>query len=529
MSGPGAPLSRSGPGRAALVVAGALALYFFSLTIADPDLWGHVRFGQDVLDAGAIVRPDPYSFLTGDQPWINHEWLAEVAFASVYDAFGAPGLIALKTAVALLVLGLALRHVGGWGSGQAVALAATAGLLLPWLANVRPQMFTYLGALLLLLILDGAERGRAGRIWWTPALFAVWVNLHGGVLAGAALLAVWFVARALAGAGRSDRLAIGRRLVAPVLVSIAALLVNPYGIRLPVFLITAATAPRPDIAEWAPIDVASPYGVVWLAVMIVAAVALRSSRRSRPLASTLLLAGTALSPLLAVRHAPLFAIAFAVVAGPHVVDGWTRAIAARRVPPPPAALRRMAPIAGAFAAAAFVALALPHFRCIHIRPNDVPAAAIALVRETQVRGALAIYFDWGQYAIWHLGPRVRVSDDGRRETVYSPRARALNDRFTAGLGRWDDLLAAGPVDVALVSTDVPAVNLMKRKPGWRLVREDVRWALFARDGSPAMAELARAPQREARAPACWPGGPRMDARALAPRARAATERSCAGS
>ena len=34
-------------------------------------------------------------------------------------------------------------------------------------------------------------------------------------------------------------------------------------------------------------------------------------------------------------------------------------------------------------------------------------------------GRLVTFFDWGQYAIWHLSPRLLVSMDGRRETVYS--------------------------------------------------------------------------------------------------------------
>ena len=29
------------------------------------------------------------------------------------------------------------------------------------------------------------------------------------------------------------------------------------------------------------------------------------------------------------------------------------------------------------------------------------------------------HFNWGEYAIWHLGPTLKVSLDGRRETVYS--------------------------------------------------------------------------------------------------------------
>ena len=39
-------------------------------------------------------------------------------------------------------------------------------------------------------------------------------------------------------------------------------------------------------------------------------------------------------------------------------------------------------------------------------------------------GHLVTYFNWGQYALWHLGPALKVSMDGRRETVYSDRRLA---------------------------------------------------------------------------------------------------------
>jgi hypothetical protein len=90
------------------------ATYGASLTIADPDLWGHVRFGLDILETGRIIHADPYSYLTGEQPWINHEWLAEVIFARTFAAGGSAALIALKTGLALLVLALVywrlMRH-----------------------------------------------------------------------------------------------------------------------------------------------------------------------------------------------------------------------------------------------------------------------------------------------------------------------------------------------------------------------------------------------------------------------------------
>ena len=54
-------------------------------TTGDPDLWGHVRFGQDMLAARAIRLPDTYSF-TSNRSWTNHEWLSEIAMAASFDA-----------------------------------------------------------------------------------------------------------------------------------------------------------------------------------------------------------------------------------------------------------------------------------------------------------------------------------------------------------------------------------------------------------------------------------------------------------
>jgi hypothetical protein len=509
-------------GRSALGLAAALSLYLFALTIADPDLWGHVKFGQDLLATGRIVRPDPYSFLTGDQAWINHEWLAEALFAAVFAALGSPGLIALKTAVALLMLGLVGWHLGGWGVGPAIVLTGTVGLLLPWFASIRPQMFTYLCFLLLLLLIHRAERGQTRRLWLAPMLFAVWANLHGGVLAGLIMLTLWFLAHLVGGTLRADLAApAAHRVVVPVILSFCATLVNPYGIWLLVFLVRTASGARPDISEWAPIDLMSPFGWVYVAVAGTAGVAVFHSRRPRRTALMLLLAGATLSPLLAVRHAPLCCLAVAALAGEHIVDGWTRVVGratggaaqgrgtswVERVTAANLPRRGVAGVL-ALGALAFLGLALPEFRCIHIRAGDFPAPALALLQRSGTRGALAIHFDWGEYAIWHLSPRIKVSYDGRRETVYSDRVRVLNDEFTLGTGQWDRLLASHEVDMALVSKAFPVSNLMKRMPGWRSLYEDSQAALFVREGARPMSEIGRTPMPvlppEGTA-ACWPG------------------------
>jgi len=87
------------------VACAAVLVAVLTQTRADPDLFGHVRFGHDIVAARSAHLVDRYSF-TSDRPWINHEWLAEVVMYGAYNVAGAPGLIALKLSLLALMLAL---------------------------------------------------------------------------------------------------------------------------------------------------------------------------------------------------------------------------------------------------------------------------------------------------------------------------------------------------------------------------------------------------------------------------------------
>src|SRR5205823_886354 len=58
--------------------------------------------------------------------------------------------------------------------------------------------------------------------------------------------------------------------------------------------------------------------------------------------------------------------------------------------------------------------------CVHMDAWMFPEADVAsVVQRAGLRGRMLIWFDWGEYAIWHFAPAIAVSIDGRRETVYS--------------------------------------------------------------------------------------------------------------
>ena len=121
-----------------------------------------------------------------------------------------------------------------------------------------------------------------------------------------------------------------------------------------------------------------------------------------------------------------------------------------------------------------------------------PVRAVAAIRSSGVRGNMAVFFNWGQYVLWHLGPGIKVSYDGRRETIYSEALRQLNADWALGVGAWDALLDRHPTDLALLDKRLPAYNLMRLKPGWKLVYEDSLAAVFVRDKGELVAAFAAA-------------------------------------
>jgi hypothetical protein len=155
-------------------------------------------------------------------------------------------------------------------------------------------------------------------------------------------------------------------------------------------------------------------------------------------------------------------------------------------------------------AAVLAVLSWPRVTCIRVDANQYPIEAIALMREAGVTGRAATFFDWGGIVLDALGPQLQVSMDPRRETVYGGEAYALNEAFTQGLGNWDLLLDRQPrPDLALVSKAFPTFNLMRSRPGWVLVHDDSRSALFAREGTAAERAVRRVRLETVSLPTCF--------------------------
>ena len=464
------------------VVSAFVLLSFLAVTPADADLWGHLTFGRDIVRTGSVQTTDTYSF-TSDQPWVNHEWLAEVTMWSAYRLAGAPGLVTLKlvlaclVALALLVSWRPHAFPAMWRDGLLFAVAMSAW---PQLQFVRPQLFSLVLFAWLLVVLERVRT--SGRLRWlfgVPPMFAAWVNFHGGWIVGAVALLI-FTLCALFDRTTSFRTKAG--LAATTAAALVATLCNPYGTGMLAFLADTVRPDRGDIVEWRPLsDMGAFVIALWLVPAALAAFAVWR-KRTVPLSSLLIALVFAVGGVRVVRLVGFFAIAVAVLLVPCLREPAAAGDDLTRRRTWLARFVTVCILAGA--------CALPLFgRRIRADAPWMPEPEAATFIATHgLRGRMLTWFDYGEYAIWHLSPAIRVSMDGRRETVYSDRMRALHVRIYANApGAMDEVARLNP-DHAWLPRICPVIATLESH-GWRRVFQGPRSVVLSRTDTPQLVRV----------------------------------------
>jgi len=471
---PGAPSrGRAGAGAWAFLLASSAA-YFFLTNDADNDLWGHVLFGRHVLAAGGAPHTDPYAYTTAGAAWVDHEWVAQAAMAVVFDRLGNPGLLLCKFLGGLATFGLVMHGVvrrtpvaWQWGGiGLLVAAVLARGFA------CRPQIVTYVAVAALLGLLRHTRGRPSPWLWAVPPLFGLWANTHGGFVLGLVVLGL------AAAAATWQRRPEARRLWIVLGLAVAATAVNPYGPGLLVYIAEELQMPHP-ITEWqAPALGEGEHGA-FFALLGLFVGTLPFQRRRRLLDWEVALAlGVAVMALQHQRHTPLLALC---AAAPLATQVRRASVWARRHGVQGLGAGAMRLVGAAVVALALLQLGFTIARLhrdglnIVFDPADYPVTAVAALREAGVTANLAVPLEWGEYVLYFLQPRVKVSLDGRFATLFPEPVITDNFDFFAGDARWRRLLDDYPTDA------------------WTRIWTDPIASVYVRDGGAAALPAPAAP------------------------------------
>ena len=494
-----------------LFVSAVMILALFPVTsiIRDPDFWWHLRAGQLIVDNGALLGTDPFTYTVSSHAWTMHEWLSEVFFAVVQRAGGLGPIVLVLSVVTwiglvCILLRAAMRAPNRFVLGLGMLLAVIAGYPI-W--GPRVQMVTFCFSALTLLLVE-RHLVRGGRaIWFLVPLFLVWSNLHSGFIIGLGFIAVVVVAEIVGGRlGMPDSASAARvRTLIPVLIASAVVsMVNPNGpgILLYAFQTQTSAAQQALILEWHSPDfhdwVVLPFGI-----MLVSLIALITANRYLRARDAALVLVTAALALQSVRHIALFVAAATPVwinqADLLLLRRRSRAARQRRpASMPPLRLRVLT-----FAALAVTLLAtfvagrlVPAMRTqpgALVYAQEFPVCASRWL--ATVHRPLNIFNQYGEGGFLSY----QLSSKGDKVFVFGDAALmgdALLYRYAAVEAvqpSWESIIRGAGTDIVLFDTGTPLANLLAHSTRWKNVYHDPLSVAFVPVDKVASLQLPPAP------------------------------------
>lgn len=424
-----------------------LGLATMSSNVADPDLWGHVQYGREVLRDGTLPRTATWTYAAEGAPWVNHENIAELMLACTVDTFGPAGLPWMKLTIATTILALmilsARRSGAGWLPIGAMVMIVAANLQFHW--HFRPQILTYLSLAMLLSLWQYvfgefdpqnpqsviATTSRLRWLWLLMPLMCFWANSHGGFAAGVCIMLAYhglICLQLVHRRGFRHR----RFLIHLSMVTVAAILatlINPYGIELWQFMLSALTLPRPEIADWSPPELIGMEATRLWCLIAVGVIALCADQR-RDFARLVILGLLLWQSLSHCRHLSIFAI----VCGfwiPRALQQLGNNFQQSFLKLQPQLTTARGASNGRLRMASLMLLVslsltklLPTLQEVPVERSEYPVGAMQFLHDHQLNGRTLVTFNWAQYAIGCFAAdngalqQSRIAVDGRFETCY---------------------------------------------------------------------------------------------------------------
>ena len=455
-------------------------------TPADTDMYWHLYTGQYIVETHIIPMSDPFSWTMHGVPWVDVHWLSQVIMYAVYQLAGFAGLALGVGLLAVVAFAFVWKQLSGGGFVRAAIILLAATTASPNLTP-RSQMATFVFVAIVGYLLYLYKWRQVDRLWWLPLIFILWVNMHGGYIAGFMLLGVFIVGEAIGDLLHlsGDEIVSWRRLgkvLIVTLVSGAVLLINPYTIaalQLPFKTVNIGVL-QDFIQEWASPNFhqTSLQPMLWM--LLLTLVAIGFSRRRLDITDALTLALFAYITFLAQRNLGLFALICAPILSRHVSaiverTRWGQRRLSKGIPIMNAALLGLI----AAAVVLYTIVTLSPAAQTKAEAKSLPVAAANWIAQNQPSGPLFNSYNWGGYLLWRLGAEYPVYVDGRTD-VYDDAFLRNFLAITLVSSDYDRRLTNTGAKIVLIESGSVLDNFLARNAQWHEVYRDELAVIYQR-------------------------------------------------
>lgn len=464
---------------AAIIVI--FTFFFCGHSVADPDIWWHLKDAQILVQQHHWVRADQFSYTVTGSPWVNSEWLSEVMFYGAWRVGGLAGLFILYTAMAeLIMVGTLLL---AWRASGSIKAALIPGLMAVMMSvvNFGPRTILFGWACFLAMMFVLWKMMNTGRapLWTIPFIFLLWVNFHGSWLVGLVVFGIVVGAGMVSGTWGNvvaekwtpeQR----KRLLLTGAAILPALFLNPYGYKMVWYPFDLAYRQKLNVShiiEWASIDFHEPRGKIAFGVILLLFSLALWSRRQWRLTEVALVCFALYISLTYVR----FMFPAAILIAP---------IVARQLdfmPPYKAEIDR--PGLNALLSGALLFVTIWHSPRRHVLQEDLakkmPDGGIQyLLSHAKPSDHIYNHYGFGGYMIWKA-PTLPTFVDSRTD-IFEYKGVLKDYLDSIKLNHSLEIMDKYHAKFVFFPADDPVTYTLRQSPKWRLVFEDAVSCVFER-------------------------------------------------
>ena len=453
--------------------------------LGDADTGYHIRAGEYIIDNFKVPSHDLFSHITPPLEWTAHEWLSEVILAMIHRASGLTGVVVAFALLIAFIHVILMRFLRSSGStiivaACIVALAAGASII-HWLA--RPHIFSLLLILFWYIILDTYQYQKKNCLYLLLPLMLLWVNLHGGFIAGFMLLAVYIAGNVLMAIFRKDERQdiIGKIKTLSIYFILCLLmtLLNPkgYEILLFPFKLISNTFIMDHVSEFLSPNFHTDLRFEYMLLLMILVFGV-SVLRLNAIEIMLVLVFTHMS-LYSARYIPLYAIILSPILG-RQIDNLLHEFRERRL------IKRILVISERTAKTDSIAkfnlwtittgivLTIMVFTgqlLYEFDKEKLPVDAVRFIQEEKIVGNMFNNDEFGDYIIYAAWPQYKVFFDGRSDMYGTERLKEYFHIVRLDPG-WDDVLKKNNINWIIFNTKSPLSSFLLERSDWKLIYSD---------------------------------------------------------
>lgn len=227
----------------------------------DPDLGWHLKYGEYFFRFHDILRSNTFSQMMPNFKWADTDWLTDVLTYVAYHGLGFLGLTLLGALTITLTFYFFSKAFDLDYFDKAIIFPFIAYIEAPVnQISFRGQLLSVLFLGILFFIIEKFDKGNKKIIYLTIPLFLLWGNVNGQYFLGLGVFAVWILLFLLTLFFKKEKNIFKvmqeiKNLLPVFILSVLAVLINPFGIELYKLTISYIGSPYlKDIAEYLPFN-----------------------------------------------------------------------------------------------------------------------------------------------------------------------------------------------------------------------------------------------------------------------------------